>query len=225
MTPLEYMRERLQAAKFRPYTWLGEDMNLGAFNSHERFIQWYTQGPGVENQPYRDRGFYCRELALLSQEIQPRKVVELGTSLGIGTCLLRWLNPDAELVTVDCNDHAFLPGDVKVEIGHLAKYQGFECEYVRSNSWNYSTFNIGSVGLHYVDLCFIDADHSYSAVALDSEQAWYNRSRDHRWAIIWHDHNDRHPGVMTAVREFCASHRLLLQQEPDSDTVWVTGGQ
>lgn len=218
MTPLDYMRERLSAAKFTPYTWLGEDMNLGAFNSHERFIQWYSQPPGVENQPYRDRAFYCRELARVSQLIQPRKVVELGTSLGIGTCLLRWLNPDAELVTVDCNEWSFLPGNVRVEIGHLAKYQGIECEYVRGNSWDYS-----AIGKPSVDLCFIDADHSYIAVALDSEQAWYNRSRDKRWAIIWHDHNNRHPGVVTAVREFCAHHRLLLQQEPDSDTVWVTG--
>ncbi len=213
---LEYLRARLQRITFVPYPWDGEDKNIGAFRSKEELIAWYCQPPGVENQPYRDRGFYTRELAYLSRTIRPRAVVEFGTSLGIGTCLLHWLNPDTILATVDINFETFMPGDKCVPMGYLARHQGIQCGYVHSNSCDY---------VHRgVDLCFIDADHSYEAVALDSERAWGNKSTNRRWTIVWHDYNDRHSGVMDAVNEFCAAKKVELQSRPDSDTVWITGG-
>ncbi len=213
---LDYLRARLQAAEFTPFKWDGEDRNLAAFRSKEELVAWYCQPPGEVGQPYRDRGFYCRELAMLSRVIKPRSVVEFGTSLGIGTCLLRWLNPEALLITVDINRETFLPGDVRVPMGHIAKHQGFRCGFIEGcNACVYAQ--------RCVDLCFIDADHNYAAVLKDSQRAWDNRASDHRWAIAWHDHNDRHPGVMRAVAEFCKSKSLLLQSRDDSDTVWVTG--
>lgn len=215
MEPLDYLRFRLGECKFKPYPWGGEDRNLGAFRSRYDFIDWYCQPPGVENQPYRDRAFYTRELARVSQAVQPRTVVEFGTSLGIGTCLLHWLNPDAELITVDVNEFTYLPGDQRVDMGHLAKWQEIPCKYVRASSADYVRYG--------VDLCFIDGDHSLEAVWQDSYRAWDNRSSDYRWAIVWHDHNDRHPGVMEAVRGFCSFAGVKLQSLPDSDTVWVIG--
>src|SRR4051812_16302905 len=146
---LDYLRQRLLEAKFIPYSWDEEDKNIGAFRSREEFIEWYCQPPGVVNQPYRDRAFYTRELAALSRLVQPRTVVEFGTSLGIGTCLLRWLNPTAHLTTVDVNSVTYMPGDRKVEIGHLAKHQGFECNYVLGPSYDHEAPD--------TDLCFIDA--------------------------------------------------------------------
>src|SRR5207249_4622394 len=95
------------------------------------------QPPGIERQPYRDRAFYARELAMLSRTVRPRVVVEFGTDQGIGTCLLRWLNSSARLVTVDVNVLTFIPGDRRVPIGHLAKWQGIDCQYVHGNSWDY----------------------------------------------------------------------------------------
>lgn len=214
---LDYLRDCLQAAEFKPYPWDGEDRNIGAFRSREELIVWYCQPPGVVAQPYRDRAFYARELAMLSRIIRPRTVVEYGTCQGIGTCLLRWLNPTARLVTVDLNVLTFMPGDKRVPIGHLAKWQNIDCEYVNRNSWNYES----PVG---VDLCFIDANHYYDPVKWDSDRAWHNRATDHPWAIVWHDHNDRHPGVMQAVAEFCELVGATLQSRLDSDTVWITGG-
>lgn len=215
-TDLDYLRWRLLDAEFTPYPWDGEDKNIGAFRSREELIEWYCQPPGADGQPYRDRAFYTRELAALCRLVQPRTVVEFGTSLGIGTCLLRWLNPQAHLTTVDVNSVTYMPGDVKVEIGHLAKHQGFKCNYVLGRSWECL--------VPTVDLCFIDADHSYEAVVKDSDRAWSNRSIFHKWAIVWHDHNERHVGVVRAVGEFCHKHMLFLQSKMDSDTVWVTGG-
>ncbi len=214
---LDYLRFCLgTATPFVPYPWDGEDRNLAAFRSREELIEWYCQPPGIDGQPYRDRGFYTRELAMLSRTVQPRTIVEFGTSLGIGTCLLRWLNPSARIVTVDINKETFLPGDLRVPMGHLAKYQGIECEYVFGVSWGYFQ--------DCVDLCFIDADHSYKSVIYDSENAWLNKSNDHPWAIAWHDYNHKHPGVMKAVGDFCEEVGIALQSRGDSDTVWVSGG-
>lgn len=213
---LEYLRDHLNAAKLVPFPWEGEDRNLAAFRSKNELVSWYSQPPGVENQPYRDRGFYCRELATLSRLVQPRTVVEFGTSLGIGTCLLYWLNPKARLITVDVNTETFLPGDVRVPMGHLAKYQQIPCEYITMESWLWSNLD--------VDLCFIDADHSYNSVFMDSDRALRNLPTDHRWAIAWHDYNKMHIGVVDAVTEFCALNHMLLQSRPDSDTIWVEGG-
>ena len=215
MTDLDYLRDCLQEATFTPYEWNEEDRNVGAFRSKEELIAWYCQPPGVVNQPYRDRAFYTRELARLSRMIRPWTIVEFGTSLGIGTCLLHWCNPKARLVTVDIATETFLPGDRRVPMGHLAKHQGIPCEYVTMPSWEYQQAG--------VDLCFIDADHTYEPVSKDSEQAWKNRSTDHSWAIVWHDYNDRHLGVVAAVDEFCTRKSVSLRSREDSDTVWIIG--
>ena len=212
---LDYLREQLQKAELVPFPWTGEDKNLGAFRSKEELVEWYCQPPGVENQPYRDRAFYTRELAMLSRLMKPRRNVEFGTSLRIGTCILSWLNPTAQLTTVDVNTETFLPGDVRVPMGLLAKHNKIPCEYVTSNSWEYNATG--------VDLCFIDANHTYYPVAKDSERAWMNRSRDRIWAIAWHDYNDRHPGVVAAVNDFCERHEFKLSKLEDSDTVWLMG--
>lgn len=219
---IEYLRTMLESALFAPVPFYGEDRNLCAFNSHKQLVEWYCQPPGVVDQPYRDRAFYPRELAHLSRTVRPRTIVEFGTNLGIGTCLLAWLNPQAELTTVDIREHTQLYGvPVTVKIGHLARHQKLRCDYVtRWNSCNYKADSRGGV-----NLCFIDADHNYEAVLADSHRAWANRSRGRPWCIIWHDHNDRHPGVVQAVAEFCALVGVKLQSRPDSDTVWIQGDE
>lgn len=213
---LDYLRVCIESAGVLPFPWDGEDKNLLAFRSKEELAAWYCQPPGVVGEPYRDRGFYTRELAMLSRVVQPKSIVEFGTSLGIGTCLLRWLNPSARLVTVDTEEYTYMPGERRVPIGYLAKWNGILCEYVFGTSCDYIGKN--------VDLCFIDGDHSYAGVIADSQRAWINRASGGRWVIVWHDHNDRHPGVMRAVEEFCHANGAWLESREDSDTVWIRGG-
>ena len=212
---LSYFRSHAARAPFTPIPFDGEDKNLRAFASQRAFIDWFGQPPGPVGNPYRDEGFYVRELTEISRVIQPRTIVEFGTSLGLGTYLLHLLNPDALLITVDNRRTQFLPGDLTVPTGYLAKEQKIPVQFRLANS--------SSFAFPDVDLCFIDADHAYEMVLLDSERAWANRSRDHAWAIIWHDHNERHPGVQQAVKEFCLEYDLKLQQRHDSATVWVSG--
>ena len=219
---MKYLRACLSAAPLVAFQWDGEDKNLCAFRSKTELVTWYGQPPGKNGEPYRDRGFYCRELAMLSRVVQPKTIVEFGTSLGIGTCLLHWLNPTAALVTVDVNTKTYMPGNVQVPMGHLARHNNIPCEFVTQCSWHYTTeSNVG--------LCLIDGDHSYAAVEKDSKRAWINRRvcgvkhSPSQWAIAWHDYNDRHPGVVRAVNEFCAMVGEKLQERPDSDTVWIMG--
>lgn len=214
-TDLRFFRERLAEATVSSCVLDETDKNLAAFRSQRDFIDWYGQPPAPDGTPYRDRGFYVRELAHLSRIIQPRTIVEFGTSLGIGTCLLRWLNPTAHLVSVDIARMTYLPNGQTVPIGWLAKLQGLVYTQRLTDSSIYEHEG--------VDLCLIDGDHTYDAVVSDSVRAWANKSTDHAWAIIWHDHNERHPGVQRAVAEFCQLHQIALQQREDSDTVWVKG--
>jgi hypothetical protein len=212
---LAYLRKCLEGVRLLTYWWDGEDRNIRAFTSKAELVEWYVQEPGVDGEPYRDRGFYTRELAHVSRIVKPRTIVEFGTSLGIGTCLLRWLNPLARLITVDSSIYCYMPGDIQVYTGRLSAAQDIDCTYITGNSWDYECKD--------VDLCFIDADHSYEAVVKDSVRSWENRSHNHKWAIVWHDYNQRHPGVMQAVAEFCEWAQLTLQSRIDSDTVWVMG--
>lgn len=212
---LDYLREQLLRAPFTPHDWsanCGGDKNLGAFRSRDELIEWYCQPPGLDGQPWRDRGFYTRELSYLSRLVSPKVVVEFGTSLGIGTCLLSWLNPEAHLTTVDLFGYAYLPSNRRVEIGLIAKHQGIKCNYLMVNSCEYAAEDVG--------LCFVDADHTYGAVIADSMRAWRNKAS--RWVIAWHDHNERHPGVVAAVEEFIRRVGVTVQRRPDSDTVWAT---
>lgn len=206
-----YLRRCLEATPFVPGDWPEEDKNVAAFRTKEAMISWFCQPPGDE--PHRDRGFYCRELSMLSRTVRPNTIVEFGTSLGQGVCLLRWLNPDACLVTVDIATMCTVPGiPTRQPIGCLAKQQGIVCEYVTGLSYEYALPN--------VDFCFVDANHSYESVLRDSERAWLNRAQ--KYVIAWHDYGL--PGVKQAVQEFCAAKQLQLLQRSDSDTVWVWEG-
>jgi hypothetical protein len=216
---LAYFHERVAAFDFHPWLWLGDDENLRAFASRESFAQWYGQPPGSWHvhgvSSYRDESFYVRELATLSMLVKPRRVVEFGTALGIGAVLLRILNPDAELTTIDIADGVYLPNGKTVGVGYLARIQEAGIDFVQGDSASYCAEG--------VDLTFIDADHSYEGVALDSICAWDNRNQK-LGAIIWHDYNERHPGNQQAVNEFCTNRGLTLNSLSDSCTVWVTWG-
>lgn len=211
---LTYFRERVEAFDFHPWGFDGEDKNLRAFRSKEAFVNWYAQEPGPVAHPYRDEAFYTRELTVVSMLVQPKRIVEFGTRFGISTLLLRILNPQAELFTVDNAASATLPNNEVVCIGHLAKMQGVNAKFVYGNSYEFSAKD--------VDLCFIDADHC-NGVSSDQLRAWDNRNKD-RGAIVWHDYNERHPAVVHSVHKFCEDTGLELRRLPDSATVWVDWG-
>lgn len=71
---------------------------------------------------------------------------------------------------------------------------------VRSTSLEYAeTVKPGSV-----DLVYLDADHSYEAVAADIRAWWPLLS--HKGILAGHDYDLTHPGVMQAVQELTAEY-------------------
>lgn len=209
--PLEYFKSRVDYYPyFAGHQFECEDRNLLAFTSRDAFRNWYGQPPGAVGEPYRDEGFYTRELARASQR-KPKKIVEIGTSLGIGTLLLTILNPDAQIVTID--NRATIPaGDgAEYPAGYLASINGSQHVQIIGDSKDQTFSDVG--------LCFIDGDHSYEGVLEDSENAWSWKTD--KWAIVWHDYNVRHPGVLLAVDKFCSEHELSLHAPSDSSTVWA----
>lgn len=209
MDPLDYFRQRLAEYPFIPHHFDCEDKNLRAFASNEDFGDWFAQPPGAVGNPYRDEGFYVRDLAQISLEYHPRRIVEIGTSIGIGTLLLRILNPTASILSIDNRSHVPSGDGKEYPVGLLA------------NS-HYEQLIYNSTMFHHTntEFCFIDGDHSFDSVESDSEIAWESRSKDN-WVIAWHDYNDRHPGVMRAVDAFVERHKLTLIHPADSSTVWT----
>lgn len=212
---LDSFKEAFSSKPFYPYLFDREDKNLTAFGSKEAFISWYGQPPG--NEPYRDDGFYPRELTWLSMWCRPKKIVEFGTDKGIGSLMLSRLNPDAIIHTIDIMQEVPMPGDGHVETGFFAR----SCENVHFCTGNSKNFEMDGV-----DLCFIDGDHSADGVWGDSVRAWMNRSAGERWAIIWHDYRNHHDmaGLKAAIWRFSNLVRKKVYKFADSSTVFMTSG-
>lgn len=207
-----------------PFEFHGEDKTIKGFSSTKEFKAWFGQPPGKPGQPWCDERFYIRELTWLSKWCCPDTIVEFGTDLGIGTCLLQWLNPRAIIHTVDISDTAKMPteyahiGEVIVPSGYLSKYE--QLEHVAYHRADSRIFHLSNV-----DLCFIDASHAESDVFEDSCRAWENRNSNRRWVIIWHDYvyNDEIYGLRKAIGDFANKVSHPVWKLADSGTVWMYG--
>ncbi len=210
--PIEYFKRCCDEYKgFVGREFTCEDLNLVAFHSLDTFRNWYGQEPGPVGGSYRDEGFYTRELARASMEARPQRILEIGTSIGIGTLLLRILNPEASIISID-NREMIPAGDGnEYPAGFLALTNGSHHTQIIGDSKAQKFGN--------VDLIFIDGDHSEEGVWQDSLNAltWASPNS----AIIWHDFNDRHPGVIRSVNQFCCEKGLLLNSPDDSSTAWA----
>lgn len=208
--PLDYFRECVDNfATFRPLAFDCEDMNLRAFCSKEVYRKWFGQPPAPRGTPYRDNGFYTRELAEASLRIKPRRIVEIGTDVGRGTLMLAILNPGAVITSVDNRMHVPTGDGKEYEVGFIARHNGVAYEQI-----------IGDSAKHWfsgVDMFFIDGNHSFDAVTEDSENAIAGANP--RGIIVWHDYSDECPGCRSAIGEFCLRHNLELRVLPDSSTV------
>ena len=210
----QIFKNRMENIILNSLAWQGEDKNLKAFNNNKEFIEWYCYHP-KKPEPYRDDGFYSRELTFLSDYIQPNIIVELGTSLGIGTFMLSILNPYATIYTVDNKDIQYLPGDIKVPTGYISRLNNVYCNYINGDSYKTKI-------PREFHLCFIDADHSGENVWKDTLWAWDNKNS--RYAIIWHDYRIENPecrGLVEAVNKFSTITDIYKLE--DSSTAWTIG--
>jgi len=210
-----WFKYRMSKLVLKSLNWEGEDKNLKAFNSVEEFINWFCYHPETP-EPYRDYGFYVRELTSLSHFINPSVIIELGTSYGIGMVMLSNLNPKANLYTVDIKEKIKFFGNKIVPIGYLSKLNNIKCEYIRGKSYEF-------VPPENFDLCFIDGDHTEEGVWKDSLWAWENKNKD--YVIIWHDYHLNHPdfiGLINSIKRFSKYIGKDVYKLKDSSTVWMT---
>lgn len=209
----DYFISCIEKSSFIPFTdYKGEDKNILSFQSPEKYINWWRQPPG--NEPYRDDGFYTRELTWLSEWCNPSIVVEIGTDKGMGTFLLDRLNPHAEIYTVDIADHAYMPSDRQVEIGYFSKLNECQVYYMKEKPEVRA------------NLIFIDGDHSEASVWEDSLWAWKHIDKTKRWGIVWHDArqgNEEFLGLIKSIHRFSDHIRRKVYKFADSSTVWITG--
>lgn len=213
----EYFRECFDSQPFVGIGWTGQDKNMLAHNSKEEYVEWFCRPPGAIGEPYRDEGFYPRELTMISMRVQPIRILEIGTSIGIGSFMLSRLNPNAEVLTIDIEEE--VPHETGLlHVGFIPKVN--ECSNVRVCKENSLWL---STDILKFNLVFIDGDHSEKHVRHDSNLAYYIINKADPWAIIWHDYREDHVGLRRAVDEFCVANELMLNKLPDSSTVWVEG--
>jgi len=116
--------------------------------------------------------------ALAKTVTPPRRIVEIGTFDGEFTAILAKLFPNAEIITIDLPDddpqvaRTYHRGDPVV-------FQQFlECRMKNLTAPNIchiqkNGFHLPALGIHDVDLIWLDGDHSFPALAWDFCNAYH----------------------------------------------------
>ncbi len=150
-------------------------------------------------------------LAALCKHVEPRRIFEIGTYAGLSTLVMAMNTPEqSEIFTLDLepparetHQHglgtggftAFTVGAYYSNTLFAGKVQQL---FGNSRIFDYSAFN------NTIDLVFVDADHSYDFVKVDTANA-FNLLSSHG-IIIWDDYiwDERHPecaGVARCIHE------------------------
>jgi hypothetical protein len=140
-------------------------------------------------------------IASLAHVLQPRKCIEIGTSLGLVTATIASNSPhDVEVHTIDQH------GDER--IGSFFRTRPERTKITQhvslSTQFDFEPF-AGSV-----DLMFIDGSHEFEDVLRDSESAF--RVLSPRGVVIWHDVTPYFPGVMKALEALPATKEIYRVQ-------------
>ena len=207
----DFFLSRMKDVRMNHFGWNGEDKNLKAFDNIHSYIEWFCYHP-ARPEPYRNYGFYARELSFLSSFMNPKVVVELGTNYGAGTFMLSNLNPEAKLTTVDIAGIQKAPERQMFDTGVLAKRNNVRCEFVIGLSWE-TQLN------EKFDFCFIDANHEGWAVWNDSLWARNNKAED--YLIVWHDVCDECSDLIYALAEFSKTIDTPIYKLWDSTCAWT----
>lgn len=152
------------------------------------------------------------------------KICELGTLKGDFAEIILALCDPAEFVIVDLWPKTLYSGDVNGN--NLEKFDGnYLYKYVTNRfrhspnakiMRDFTTKALQQFPDNYFDAIYIDADHTYKAVAADLK--WAHRKIKNRGFIMGHDYEINHEktdenyefGVQKAVDEFCTKHKQKL---------------
>jgi predicted O-methyltransferase YrrM len=140
-------------------------------------------------------------IASLVHVLQPRKCIEIGTSLGLVTSTIAANAPDdAEIHTIDQSGEERIGSFFRSrpEAAKITQHVSL------STQFDFRPF------ARAVDLMFIDGSHEFEDVCRDSENA-FNVLTD-RGVIVWHDVSPYFPGVMKALEALPQSEEIYRVQ-------------
>jgi hypothetical protein len=118
--------------------------------------------------------------------------------------------------------HAFSEDEQKVDELYTACCNNVKalscedsCQVIKSCSWEAAQF----IDDNSLDICFIDADHSYESCKKDI-QAFLPKVKKPNGIMCGHDYDSAHPGVMQAVKELFLDKGISVEVliPPDDKT-------
>lgn len=184
---VERIKKQIHRLNSRPTTITIEDFGAGSKRlTNERSIRSILKTSS-------SRGMYGKLLYQIARHYQPQQVLELGTSLGIGTLHLKLGAPDCSLITIEAckNTRKQAVELIKNEnlTGVTSVLDTFEnflttSEKVRFDLVFIDGHHDGNALLHYLEL-LEDFIHSDSLLILDDIR--WSASMKHAWDQIVQD--------------------------------------
>ncbi|MBX3021228.1 MAG: class I SAM-dependent methyltransferase [Bdellovibrionales bacterium] len=154
-------------------------------------------------------GVSPRELTILCHlagHLQPKRLLEVGTFRGRTTLNFANVLPNSEIRTFNWPQEL-----CSFPVGEHFRGTAFESKIIQV--WGDTrTYDFSQIPK--IDMAFIDADHSYEMVHVDSAKVFSRLNDD--GIIVWHDVDRNHLGSTRAVMEFCNSKQLPFHIIEDS---------
>jgi hypothetical protein len=153
------------------------------------------------------------------QYFEPKSIVEVGTWLGASALFMSQYST-ADIICVDTylgsNEILWRDGNVKVGQEFDSIYKQF-CINVTKNFLNdqisplpMTSSSAAQLFSHFgvtIDMVYIDAGHSEREVYADLEDWWPLTNK----VLIGDDYSENWPGVVRAVKRFCAENKLTFE--------------
>lgn len=160
----------------------------------------------------------AEDLVVLEEHCKGKSVVELGTNIGTTTKFLATIAKYVCTIDVFENVNEIRTKEQRENyVNHfianphyylqIKKYLEQETKsgsvhIIQADTVNASTLFADSA----IDICFIDADHSYAGVTSDYN-AWYSKVKK-GGKFLFHDCNDLHPGVLKFTEQLSSDNRV-----------------
>lgn len=168
----------------------------------------------IRNDEYP--GFLQDYLVLhcLIRRAQPQRIMEIGTNMGLGTKILKNAWPHAEVFSLDLPSHlahVSLQHPISEKKSHGV---GSRCDLPYTQLFGDSrTFDFAPYAP--ADAWYIDAEHAYENVLVESKAAVANGAK----LVVWHDADI--PGVWQVIAELFGRHAGLVRVE-DTRIAYLT---
>jgi len=162
-------------------------------------------GPLTATENVGDANYYFA-LGALVRALQPRRVLEIGTYLGVGTCSIAMnAGPNCRIFTVDLPDGASATEAHalnSVDRDHVKRSRGRVGEAFLGSPYEAQIAQLRADSLSFraedhvsdVDLTFIDGGHSLPCITKDTENAIRVTAPD--GLILWDDYFHLYPEVV-----------------------------